>query len=162
PAAKAPPPAPRHVSGAVHVTSTPSGAHVLLDGKPRGATPLTLTDLTVGRHRIELRSEAGTVQRTVTVAADKTADVNAAIFSGWVGIYAPFEVVVSEGGRALNLDEHNQVLLAPGRHDLRLTNRTLGYESVHHVDVTPGEVAKLTVAPPPSSITVTASEPAEV
>jgi hypothetical protein len=163
PAPKAPPPAtPRRALGTLHVTSTPPGARVLVDGKPRGVTPVTLDDVSVGRHTIELRSDAGTVQRTVTVAADKTIDVDAPIFSGWVGVYSPFEVVVSEAGRELRLDEHNQIMLAPGRHELRVSNRALGYESTHVADVKPGEVAKLAITPQPSSLNVTATEPAEV
>ena len=142
--------------------SSPVGAQVFVDGKAHGVTPLTIADLSVGNHAVELKSVAGTVQRTVTVAADKTAEIDESIFSGWLAVYSPFDLAVTEGGRALLMDDRHQVMLPPGRHQLRLLNRSLAYDSVHQVNLKPGEVTTLTIAPPPSSITVTANEPAEV
>jgi archaellum component FlaG (FlaF/FlaG flagellin family) len=157
------PPVPkRKPTGELHVTSTPEAAQVFIDGKPRGVTPLTIPDLSVGRHAVELKSVAGTVQRTVTVAADKTTEMNESIFSGWLAVYSPFDLVVTEGGRALLMDDRHQIMLSPGRHVLRLMNRTLAYDAVRQVDLMPGEVTSLTVAPPPSTVTVTATEAAEV
>jgi hypothetical protein len=148
--------------GGLHVTSTPSGAQVLVDGKARGATPLTLADLIAGRHTVELKSDAGTVERTVVVAADKTAEVAESIFSGWLAVYSPFDLVITERGRPLRLDDRHQMLLAPGQHELRLVNQSLGYEAVRQVELKPGEMTSLSVTPPPSRITVTATEAAEV
>jgi hypothetical protein len=158
-----PPPIPtRRASGGLHVTSTPSGAQVLIDGKARGATPLMLTDLIAGRHTVELKSDAGTVERTVSVAADKTAEVDESIFSGWLAVYSPFDLVITERGRPLRLDDRHQVLLAPGQHELRLVNQVLGYDAVRQVALKPGEMTSLSVTPPPSTMTVTATEAAEV
>jgi len=157
-----PPAAPQKATGGLQVSSTPPGAQVLLDGKVRGVTPLTLTDVSVGRHTIELTSAAGTVQRTVTVATGKTSDVDESIFSGWLALYSPFEVVVTEGGRTLRFDDRSQTMLPPGRHELRIVNRALGYEAVERLELKPGEMARLSIKPPPSPVTVTATEPAEV
>jgi hypothetical protein len=98
----------------------------------------------------------------VTVVADKTSEVDVPIFSGWVAVYSPFDVVVSEGGRALRLDDRNQIMVPPGRHSLRLVNRALAYDAVHEAEVRPGETTTVTIAVPSSTMTVTASEPAEV
>ena len=157
-----PPAAPQKATGGLQVSSTPPGAQVLLDGKVRGVTPLTLTDVSVGRHTIELTSAAGTVQRTVTVATGKTSDVDESIFSGWLALYSPFEVVVTEGGRTLRFDDRSQTMLPPGRHELQIVNRALGYEAVERLELKPGEMARLSIKPPPSPVTVTATEPAEV
>ena len=46
----------------VNVTSQPSGATVIIDGKDRGTTPVTLFDLTPGRHHLKYRL-AGYVER---------------------------------------------------------------------------------------------------
>jgi PEGA domain-containing protein len=168
PPPKAPTPSPAPASrkgkatGGVHVISTPVGAQVLVDGKARGVTPLTLTDLIVGRHTIELKSEAGDVQRTVNVAANATTEIDESIFSGWLAVISPFDLAISEGGRALRLDERNQVMLPPGRHTVRLLNRALAYEAERDVELKPGETTTLTVKPPPSTITVTATETVEV
>jgi hypothetical protein len=149
-------------TGGLRVTSTPPGAQVLVDGKSRGATPLTLTDLIVGRHTVELKGDAGTVERTVIVAADKTSEIAESIFSGWLAVYSPFDLVITEGGRALHLDDRHQTMLAPGPHDLRLVNRALGYDAERQVELKPGETTSLSVTPPPSTLTVTATEAAEV
>jgi hypothetical protein len=151
----------RKPTGGLRVSSTPT-AQVFVDGKARGQTPVTISDLSVGRHTVELKSSAGNVERTVTIAADKTADMEESIFSGWVAVYSPFDLTVTEGGRALLMDDRHQIMLSPGRHVLRLVNRTLAYDAVRQVDLTPGEVTTLTVTPPPSTITVTATEAAEV
>jgi PEGA domain len=165
PAGRPPPPAAvakRKLSGGLRVTSTPAAAQVFLDGKARGVTPLTINDLPVGHHLVELKSVAGTVERTVTIAADQTAEMEESIFSGWVAVYSPFDVVTTEGGRSLLMDDRHQIMLPPGRHVLRFVNRALAYDAVREVNLKPGEVTTLTVAPPPSTITVTATEAAEV
>jgi hypothetical protein len=146
----------------LNVTSTPPGAQVLVDGKPRGVAPTTITDLPPGRHEVVLRSIDGTVRRTVSVAAGETAEVNESIFSGWVVVYAPFEIAITEGGRVLRPDDRNQVMLPPGVHELHVANQALAYESTYRIEVRPGEGTTLRVTPPPSTLTVTASEAGEV
>lgn len=171
--ATAPPPAPAAApspvvprtgkrTGALRVNSTPTGAQVIVDGKPRGATPLTLDAISVGRHSVEIQSSEGTVRRTVTVSADQAAEVDEAIYAGWIAVDAPFDVTVSEKGRSLSTDERNQIMLRPGTHELHVTNAALGFDGVQTVDVKPGQVTSLHVAPPQSTITVTASDEAEV
>jgi hypothetical protein len=157
-----PPAGGRKGSGNLRVSSTPTGAQVLVDGKARGVTPLTLADLSPGTHELELKSEAGSVTRTVTIAANQTATVEESIFSGWVTVFSPFEVVITEGGRVLRADDRNQVMLPPGTHELRLTNRALGYQVARKVEVKPGEGATVQVTPGPSTLTVTANEAAQV
>ena len=165
PAAKpaaAPPAGRRRATGSLAVTSTPSGAQVFVDGKSRGVTPLTIADLAAGRHAVELKSDAGTVQRTITIAGDQTAQMDESIYSGWLAVRAPFDVVLSEGNRALTLDDRNQVMLPPGPHQVRVINKALAYDAVHQVELKPGEGTNLTITPPPSSLTLTSSEPVGV
>lgn len=156
------PAAVRKTTGDLQIHSTPAGAQVIVDGKARGVTPLTLTDLSVGQHTVVLRSDAGTIQRAVTIVASKLVEIDEFIFSGWLSVFAPFDLVMTEGGRTLRLDDRHQVMLPPGRHELRLVNRALGFETVREVELKPGETTRLTIAPPPSSMTVTATEPADV
>jgi hypothetical protein len=155
-------PAPVKQTGALVVRSTPDGARVAVDGTARGTTPVTLNDVAAGRHTVVLQSSAGSIERTIAVTPNGTAEIDELIFSGFLTIYAPFELTVSEGPRALHPDDRNQLMLPPGRHDLRLVNRTLGYEEVHRVDLKPGQKATLSITPPKSSITVTANEAGEV
>jgi hypothetical protein len=44
-------------TGTADITSTPSGAAVILDGKPAGSTPLRGLTLKPGTHRLELRAD---------------------------------------------------------------------------------------------------------
>jgi hypothetical protein len=172
PAPKTPPavePAPgrapaagRRATGSVKVTTTPAGARVSVDGKPHGVTPVTVSDLSPGNHEVALESPAGTVRRTVAVAANQTATLEESIFSGWLAVYAPFEIVISEANRVLRPDERGQILLPPGMHGLRVSNRTLGYEATWNVEIKPGETTNLRVTPEPSKLTVTSPEAAEV
>ncbi len=156
------PAAGRKATGSVQVTTTPAGARVTVDGKPRGVTPVTVSDLSPGNHQVALESSAGTVRRTVTVAANQTATLEESIFSGWLAVYAPFEIVISEANRVLRPDERGQILLPPGMHGLRISNRTLGYEATWNVEIKPGETTNLRVTPEPSKLTVTSPEAAEV
>jgi hypothetical protein len=154
--------APRKTSGGLSILSTPPGARVLLDGTVRGVTPLSLRDVKVGRHLVVLESPAGIVRRPVTVAADAVAEVNESIFAGFVAIYSPFELTITEGTHAFRPDDRNEIMLPAGPHDLRLANRALGFVEVRHIDLTPGQWLALSVTPPSSTLTVNASEAAEV
>jgi PEGA domain-containing protein len=149
-------------TGALRVKSTPPGAQVTVDGRPRGVTPLTLDDLTPGRHTVRLESAEGTIERTIAIAGGETASLDEAIFAGWVVVYSPFDLSISEGERALRPDDRNQIMLPAGPHDLQLVNRALGYDEVRHVDLKPGEIVRVSVTPPRSTITVTAADAAEV
>lgn len=163
PAAPQPaPPAGARRTGQLMARSDPAGAKVLVDGRERGVTPLTLDDVTLGSHTVVLRSDKGSVRRTVTVAADRAALVTESIFAGWLIVFAPFELQIAEGTRAIRLDENGKVLLPPGPHELRLENRDLGYRETRRVEVQPGQTTSLSLVAPPSTLSVTASAPAVV
>jgi hypothetical protein len=154
--------APHGTTGRLRVRSEPPGAHVVVDGRHRGTTPLTLDGLRAGVHAVVLTSSEGSVKRSVTISAAATSDLNESIFAGWLAVFSPFELTITEGTRAFHLDDRNQIMLPPGPHALHLANRALGYEEVREVELQPGEVASLQVALPHSTITVNASASAEV
>jgi hypothetical protein len=149
-------------TGRLQVNSDPPGARVLIDGKPRGFTPLRVDDLTVGSHAVVLETTKGSVRRTVAVTEEKTAQISESIYAGWVHVSAPIEVLISEGGRTLRLDDRNLIMLPPGSHALVVENRLLGYRETKQVDVKPGETARISIVPPPSMLTVTSTLPGEV
>jgi hypothetical protein len=149
-------------TGRLHVSSDPPGARVLVDGTVRGVTPVTLADIAVGTHAVMLESKDGSVRRSVTIKADEMAEVSDSVFPGFLAIFSPFEVTITEGKRAIRLDDRNQVMLPPGPHDLRLENRALGYREVRRVEVQPGALTSFSIVPPRSSLAVTASAVAEV
>jgi len=149
-------------TGTIHVVSTPSGARVLVDGKFRGSTPTSIEDVAPGKHEVAIESDAGSVRRSVAITAGQTAELDESIFSGWAVVIAPFEFVVSENGHTLSANERFEIMLSPGTHQLRITNRALSFDTVQRVEIKPGEAANIRITPPPSSLTVTASDPAEV
>jgi len=149
-------------TGRLVVTSANAVTQVLVDGKARGVTPLTLDGLSAGSHTVTLQSTKGSVTQTVAVKAGETAQFDQTIFPGWVALVAPIDLTISEGARSLRLDERSELMLSPGPHELLLTNRALGYQETRHVDVRPGETTPLSIAPPRSKATFTATAPAEV
>jgi hypothetical protein len=81
--------------------------------------------------------------------------------SGWVAVYAPFEVTISEGNVGVQIDDRGLAMLAPGRHRLRFQNREFGYEETRTVDVKPTATTTINLIPQ-TTISVTANETAEV
>jgi len=148
-------------TGQLTARSEPPGATVLVDGRERGVTPITM-NVTIGSHTVVLQSEKGSVRRTVTVAFDRAAVVSEAIFAGWLSVFAPFELQITEGSHVIQLDDTGKVLLPPGTHDLKLENRDLGYQETRRVDVQPGQTTSLSLVTAPSTLSVTASGPAVV
>ena len=135
---------------------------MLVDGTVRGVTPLKVDDLAIGRHTIVLESSAGIIQRVVAVAPGTTTEIDESIFSGWVVVYAPFELSVTEGARTLRVDDRGEIMLPAGPHELRFANRALGFQEIRRVDLQPGARATISIKPARSSMTITASEPSEV
>jgi hypothetical protein len=149
-------------TGQLVARSEPPGAIVFVDGKERGVTPLTLTNVTAGSHTVVLQSDKGSIRRSVTISPERIAVVSESIFAGWLTVFAPFEVHITEGERVIRLDDNDRVLLPPGSHELVLENRDLGYRETRRVEVRPGQTTSLSVVTNPSTLTVTASLPAVV
>lgn len=149
-------------TGRLQVNSDPAGANVIIDGRARGFTPLTLDDLTVGSHTVVLETVRGSVRRTVTIASDRPAQISESIYAGWLKVVSPIDLEIHQGTRVIRLDDRNQALLPPGSLELRFENRALEYREVRRVELNPGEITSVSIVPPPSALTVTATLPAEV
>lgn len=124
-------------TGSAQITTEPAGATVLVDGEPRGATPLTLEALTPGAHIVELTLEGYENQRrVVTIEPGVRAEVSAALTRGQP---QPGRIVVranrddafvqvdglSRGRAPLTLEN-----VQPGRHPVRvLVQGATPYES---------------------------------
>jgi PEGA domain len=147
PAAATPAVTPGATTGRIEIETQPAGARVLLNGKPAGDSPVSLEGVAAGRHTITLVSSSGSIKRTIRVDAGRTTKLDIPIFSGWVGIFAPFVVEVSEGGKVIGTTEESRLMLSPGRHELTLVNRELGYRGSRTVDIEPGEVRSITLDP---------------
>ncbi len=106
--------------GRLSIQSSPVGATVLLDGQPRGVTPLELPDVSAGQHELVLDLKGQRVRQTVSVATGITTTIDlpiaaappieaagmfpaAAPTTGAVLVKAPFEMQVFEGDTLLGL-----------------------------------------------------------
>ena len=159
---------PAVVVGRVSVVTDPPGARVSVDGKARGTSPITVTDLTPADHKVTVTSDAGSAERTITVTAGGTASVMFSLprvsgpVGGWLAISAPFDVEVVEHDDVIGSGGTSKIMLAAGRHDITLLNRTLGYQEVRKVDVTGGKTMSIKVDPPKVNISVNARPWADV
>ncbi len=146
PTAAAPAP-PTGNTGSVDIVTQPAGTRVLLDGKAAGETPLTIDSLAPGRHTLTFVTASGSLKKIVRIEAGKTISLDVPVYSGWVAVFAPIPLDISENGRGIGTTEQGRLVLAPGRHQLTLSNRDLGYSTVQTVEIEPGEERAITVQP---------------
>jgi hypothetical protein len=156
--------------GSLLVQSDPAGAQVFVDGVDHGKAPASVTDLTPGEHDVELRVAGGQpVHQRVVIEAGVTASVLTPVattapgpVSGWMSMKAPVTIEVRENGKLLGTSDTDRIMLASGRHEVELSNETLGYHATRAVVVPPGKVASVTVELPQGVINLNAAPWAEV
>ena len=159
---------PSVVVGRVSVVTDPPGVRVSVDGKARGTSPITVTDLTPADHKVTVTSDTGSAERTITVTAGGTSSVMFSLpkvsgpVGGWLAITAPFDIEVVEHDDVIGTGGTSKIMLAAGRHDITLLNRSLGYQEARKVDVTAGKTLSIKVDPPKVNISVNARPWADV
>lgn len=139
--------APADNTGSIEIVTQPAGTRVLLDGKAAGETPLTIDSLAPGRHTLTFVTASGSLKKIVRIEAGRTISLDVPVYSGWVAVFAPIPLDISENGRGIGTTEQGRLMLAPGRHQLTLSNRDLGYSTVQTVEIAPGEERAITVQP---------------
>ena len=60
-------------TGGLEITSDPAGARITIDGRPRGTTPATITDLSPGDHTVVLEAGGRKNSQTIRIQAGITA-----------------------------------------------------------------------------------------
>jgi PEGA domain len=159
---------PTALFGRVSVVTDPPGARITIDARPRGVSPITVSDLTVEEHKVTATTDAGSVERTVMVTAGTTASVMFSLpkasgpVGGWLSISAPFDLEVVENEDVIGTSGTSRIMLAAGRHSITLTNRTVGFQESRKVEVTAGKTVAIRVDPPKVSVSVNARPWAEV
>jgi hypothetical protein len=160
------PPAP--ATGSLSVVSDPPGSTVMIDGSSRGQTPLTVQDLSPGRHEVLVRNAAATYRRTVDVESGATVSLvvggapAAAPSWGWINVSAPFTVQVLEFGRLIGTSEIERVMLSPGDHQLEFVNESLGFRQSAEVSILSGRGGPISLTIPRVAININALPWAEV
>ena len=142
--------------GRLSIQSAPVGATVLLDGQPRGVTPLELPDVSAGEHELVLDLKGQRVRQTVSVATGITTSVNLPIVAappieaagmlprqrrptGKLLVKAPFEMQIFEGGDFAGSDRQRACALPPGPHNIEIVSETLSFRSPASVEIVDGE-----------------------
>jgi hypothetical protein len=155
-------------AGGLTVVTDPPGAQVQLDGRNRGVSPLTLTDLGAADYSVRVSGPTGSAERTVTVKAGVTASVVFSLprvsspLAGWLTVSAPFDIQVSEAGNVIGTGRTAKIMLPAGRHSLALANEALQYSAERTVDVVAGQTAALSVDAPRVPISANARPWADV
>ena len=148
--------------GTLVVNSQPKGAKVLVDGKERGVTPLTLSDMSVGAHKVVLQGAQGTISKDIQIQAGGTVNVDEGIFSGWITVFAPFDLQVYERKRSIGSTEQERIMLPAGRHELEFVNNQRGFRDTRTVDVGPGATIPISIEKTEGTLRVEAPEGSEI
>jgi serine/threonine-protein kinase len=174
--------------GTLAVNTNRAGAQVMVDGEPKGVTPLTI-ELSSGPHVVVVSADgqARTIPVTISTGAQvaqfielPSAPVAAAepppiappapvaaesapqVVAGWIAIAAPIDVQVHENGRLLGTSQSERIMLSVGRHELELSNSTVGYRASRVVQVAPGKVSSIAIQLPMGTLALNATPWAEV
>ena len=156
------------VAGRISIVTDPPGARVSIDGRPVGLSPVTALELTAAQYKVTVTSETGSAERTVTVEPGAVASVVFSLpkvqapLAGWLAVSAPFELQITEGTDVIGSGGASKIMLAAGRHDIILTNRTLEYQETRKIEVTPGKVTTVRVDPPRAMLSANARPWADV
>jgi Protein kinase domain/PEGA domain len=152
-------------SGRIVVRSTPSGALVIVDGRPRGETPLTVTDLALGRHTIDVARSGFVPHRDTTMltAGDPSRTLAIQLEAGLPMPGGQQEAVANATAGSMFIDSHPQAarvmidgrfagmtpLRVPevraGNHVVRIERTGFGPFS-RTVEIQPGQQVRVTAA----------------
>jgi len=154
-------------TGSLNVASDVQGSTVSVDGAERGRAPLTLSDLSVGRHEVIVRSGTTTHRRSVEIEAGATASlvissVSGSATWGWITLAAPFAVQALEDGRVIGTSEIDRIMLPPGDHDLQLVSEPFGFRQASRVKITAGRGGPVVLTVPKVGVNINALPWAEV
>jgi serine/threonine protein kinase len=141
--------APR-LMGTLSVDAKP-WAEVLVDGQPKGTTPLAAINLTAGKHRVTLRNpnlqaeesfevliESGkTVSRVLNLAKAARAYLNINV-RPWADVYID--------GKKVGTTPMAEVPVDAGSHSIRLFNPSLNKEQVVKVNLAPNQKQDINIS----------------
>jgi hypothetical protein len=148
--------------GTLVVNSNPKGAKVIVDGRERGVTPVTLSDMSVGAHKVMLQAATGTVTKDVQIQAGGTVTVDEGIFSGWIAVFAPFDLQVFERRRLIATTEQERIMVPAGRHEFEFVNTQRGFRETRSVDIGPGATVPINISATEGTLRIEAPAGSEI
>lgn len=127
------------VTGTATLTSRPDGAHVIVDGTPRGRTPLQLT-LPVGKHTLELQQGTTTRSLTLSIAADKAVSQDVDFPVAATATTGQLEITSDPPGAAVIVDAASRGVtplvlsdVSPGSHTVVIRDGTAAVTRTVHL-----------------------------
>jgi hypothetical protein len=81
--------------------------------------------------------------------------------SGFVAVFAPFDISISNSSKPVTVDDRGRAMLPSGKYRLRFQNREVGYDETRAVEIRPTETTTINLVPQ-TRLNVTASEVADV
>lgn len=158
--------------GSIQVTTEPARLKVVVDGVPRGSSPIVIDDLEPGTHRVQVIGATKTVDRDVDVAAGESASVvvtattttapPAGPAAGWLTVSSPVTLQVVEGKDIIGTSASPKIMLPTGRHELSLTNESIGFSERRVVQLRAGSTATIRVDLPNAPLSINALPWADV
>lgn len=156
------------VTSILNINTEPAGAQVLVDGTPRGISPVSVTNLAPGTHVVTVRDSRRSVGQRVMLAEGATATVMISMSarsefeSGSLSIKSPIPMQIRERGALIGTSDTPAVLLPTGRHNLEITNPDLNYRVERTVEIQAGRTASLQLSVPNGVLHINAIPWAEV
>lgn len=159
-------------TGGLRVQTEPAHLPVLIDGTPRGVSPVAIDRLQPGEHEISVRTSAGIVRRTVSIQPRETLSLivsstappadPSAVSAGWMSVSSPVPLQLREGGKVIGTSESDRLMLTAGDHDIEFANEALGFTARRTVRVTAGKTAATKIDLPNGVLSINAQPWAEV
>jgi hypothetical protein len=157
-------------NGELLVRTEPPGASATVDGRSVGRSPVSVADLAPGPHTVVLTNPSGSVTERVLIEPGRTTSLlvpmgdrqTPGAAAGWISVASPADVQVFEGDRFLGSNRIDKIMMPVGRHDLEITNESLGYRERRTVQVTAGQVAAIRLNWPNGTLAINAVPWAEV
>jgi serine/threonine-protein kinase len=155
----------------LRVDTTPPGARVLVDGRPRGRSPLTVSGLNPGPHTVRIERSPHWVERGVTLEAGARAVLAVPLDApkagpseghGWLTLSAPVELRVSANGREVGTTRAGPLQLPAGRHELEFANDLLGVRVTQSVGIINRRTTAVDLEIPPGELSITATPSAHI
>lgn len=156
-------------TGTLVITTVPRGATAIVDGRPVGVTPVTLT-VSPGYHTVELQHERASKAVSVTVPAggrleqyvELSTEPREAIPSGWVSVRASLDFDVYEDDKLIGNTVAGRLPLPVGTHVLTFRHDQLGFRTTRSVAVAEGKSTTTAVELPNGLVRVLAQPWADV
>jgi hypothetical protein len=147
--------------GHIDISTEPRGAHVFLDGVPRGRSPVSLDEVPPGEHELVVEHGSARLGRRFTLAPAERLTVYVPL-AGWIVLRTSVPLEVIDRGRHLGASDAGRVLVPAGRRRLQFVSDEFGVNTTQDVVVMAGQVAEVSVPIPAGVLSVSTDLPADV